>query len=112
MPDGNASDTDYAARPVKTIPWEDTTAEEEPVAPPSVAEIVETVTEVEAVAEVEAAAEAEDETAVLDEETLRQLVSDIVREELQGALGERITRNVRKLVRREIHRALTAKDLE
>ncbi|MEX0280097.1 MAG: hypothetical protein AB3N13_02770 [Arenibacterium sp.] len=113
-PDGNAADTDYAARPVKTIPWEDTTAEDEAGAPPSVAEIVETetVTEVEAVAEVEAAAEAEDETAVLDEETLRQLVSDIVREELQGALGERITRNVRKLVRREIHRALTAKDLE
>ena len=33
-------------------------------------------------------------------------------EELQGALGERITRNVRKLVRREIQRALTAQDLE
>lgn len=48
----------------------------------------------------------------LDEEMLRDLVSEIVREELQGALGERITRNVRKLVRREIHRALTAQDLE
>lgn len=50
------------------------------------------------------------EEAILDEETLRELVADIVREELQGALGERITRNVRKLVRREIHRALTAQD--
>ncbi|MEP1197907.1 hypothetical protein [Tateyamaria sp.] len=49
---------------------------------------------------------------VLDEEALRELISDIVREELQGALGERITRNVRKLVRREIHRALAAQDLE
>ncbi|WP_299042991.1 hypothetical protein [uncultured Tateyamaria sp.] len=49
---------------------------------------------------------------VLDEDALRDLVSDIVREELQGALGERITRNVRKLVRREIHRALAAQDLE
>ncbi|NNE53151.1 MAG: hypothetical protein HKN30_12220 [Sulfitobacter sp.] len=49
---------------------------------------------------------------VLDEEMLRDLVSEIVREELQGALGQRITRNVRKLVRREIHRALTAQDLE
>jgi len=29
-----------------------------------------------------------------------------------AALGERITRNVRKLVRREIHRALTAQELE
>lgn len=49
---------------------------------------------------------------ILDEESLRELVTDIVREELQGALGERITRNVRKLVRREIHRALTAQELE
>ena len=49
---------------------------------------------------------------VLDEDALRELVSDIVREELQGALGERITRNVRKLVRREIHRALAAQELE
>jgi len=49
---------------------------------------------------------------VIDEETLRDLVSEIVREELQGALGERITRNVRKLVRREIHRALAAQELE
>ncbi len=49
---------------------------------------------------------------VLDEEALRDLVSDIVRQELQGALGERITRNVRKLVRREIHRALAAQELE
>ena len=49
--------------------------------------------------------------AILDEETLRELVTDIVREELQGVLGERITRNVRKLVRREIHRALAAQDL-
>lgn len=50
--------------------------------------------------------------AILDEEMLRDLVADIVRQELQGALGERITRNVRKLVRREIHRALAAQELE
>lgn len=49
---------------------------------------------------------------VLDEDSLRELVADIVREELQGPLGERITRNVRKLVRREIHRALSVQDLE
>jgi hypothetical protein len=53
-----------------------------------------------------------DEEQLIDEDALRDLVSDIVRAELQGALGERITRNVRKLVRREIHRALTAQDLE
>jgi len=51
------------------------------------------------------------EESYLDEESLRELVSEIVRSELQGALGERITRNVRKLVRREIQRALAAQDL-
>ena len=50
--------------------------------------------------------------AVIDEEALRELVADIVRQELQGALGERITRNVRKLVRREIHRALSAQEFD
>lgn len=52
------------------------------------------------------------DTQLIDEEALRDMVGEIVRAELQGALGERITRNVRKLVRREIHRALTAQDLE
>ncbi|MEP2715176.1 hypothetical protein [Pseudophaeobacter sp.] len=51
------------------------------------------------------------EESYLDEDSLRELVADIVRSELQGALGERITRNVRKLVRREIQRALAAQDL-
>jgi hypothetical protein len=39
-------------------------------------------------------------------------VAEIVRKELQGDLGERITRNVRKLVRREIHRALASRDFD
>lgn len=52
----------------------------------------------------------EDET-LIDEDALRDLVRDILREELQGTLGERITRNVRKLVRAEINRALAARDL-
>ncbi len=65
----------------------------------------------------DAAAEAETEpsdggTAVIDEDMLRDIVAEIVRQELQGALGERITRNVRKLVRREIHRALISQNLE
>lgn len=46
----------------------------------------------------------------IDEGLLRDMVSEIVRQELQGALGERITRNVRKLVRREIHRAIMTRD--
>lgn len=49
---------------------------------------------------------------VIDEQTLREVVSTVVREELQGAMGERITRNVRKLVRREIQRALTNREFE
>ncbi len=48
----------------------------------------------------------------LDEEALRALVSEVVREELTGPLGERITRNVRKLVRREIHRILNSQDFD
>lgn len=52
------------------------------------------------------------EDHVLDEDTLREIVAEVVRAELQGALGERITRNMRKLVRREIHRALAAQELD
>ena len=43
---------------------------------------------------------------IFDDDMLREMVKDIIRQELQGVLGERITRNVRKLVRREIQRAL------
>ena len=49
--------------------------------------------------------------ALPEEEAMRLLVGRMIRDELQGELGERITRNVRKLVRREIKRALTSKDL-
>lgn len=49
---------------------------------------------------------------VLDEEALKEIVRSIIREELQGVLGERITRNVRKLVRAEINRALAARALD
>lgn len=50
--------------------------------------------------------------AVLDEAALQEIVRQMIREELQGDLGERITRNVRKLVRAEINRALIARDLD
>lgn len=52
------------------------------------------------------------ELAVLDESALQEIVRQMIREELQGTLGERITRNVRKLVRAEINRALIARDLD
>ncbi len=48
----------------------------------------------------------------MDEDALRALITEVVRKELQGALGERITRNIRKLVRREINRALAAQTLD
>ncbi|KAF0116945.1 MAG: hypothetical protein FD150_35 [Rhodobacteraceae bacterium] len=50
--------------------------------------------------------------AVLDEAALQDIVRQTLRQELQGELGERITRNVRKLVRAEINRALMARDLD
>jgi hypothetical protein len=52
------------------------------------------------------------DAGLLDEETLRRIVAEAVREELQGVLGERITRNVRKLVRREIRLVLAADELD
>ncbi len=48
----------------------------------------------------------------MDDDTLRVMVTEIIREELAGELGEKITRNVRKLVRREINRAFMARGLD
>ncbi len=62
--------------------------------------------------ELAAGAEAGASALAFDEEELRELVSDLVREELRGALGERITGNVRKLVRREIHRVLASYEFD
>ncbi len=52
------------------------------------------------------------EELLVDEDVLRDLVAEIVRRELQGALGERITRAVRRMVRREIQQALALKDFQ
>lgn len=43
---------------------------------------------------------------ILDEESIRATINAIVREELQGELGERIGRNLRKLIRRELAQML------
>ena len=132
----DTGDSEYAGTEAKAMEWEeDETAEEavtpditfiKPTAPAEVpdpvaaAEPEPEVSQTAAVAPEPAPVAPEPEATVsmpgdeqlLDEDALRDLVSEIVRSELQGALGERITRNVRKLVRREIHRALTAQDLE
>ena len=47
-----------------------------------------------------------------DEDALRGLIADVVRQELQGELGEKMTRNIRKLVRREIMRSIDIRGLE
>ncbi len=47
----------------------------------------------------------------IDPAMLREMIAQIVREELAGDTGERITRNVRKLVRREINLILASRDL-
>ncbi len=136
-PDGRSSDP-YAGTNVETLQWQDhhdedlsseeaADAREEVVSWPDsdissgAGDDAETAVEAETedpargIAEeaitVETLGALTEEDTYLDEESLRELVAEIVREELQGALGERITRNVRKLVRREIHRALAAQDL-
>jgi len=52
-----------------------------------------------------ASSEASD-SELIDEGVLYQIVAHIVRQELQGELGEKITRNIRKLVRSEVAREL------
>jgi hypothetical protein len=47
-----------------------------------------------------------------DPDALRDMVAEIVRQELLSDLGQRVTRNIRKLVRREIRRALAARDFD
>jgi len=49
---------------------------------------------------------------MFDEQALRGLVQTIFREEMAGPMGERITRNIRKLVRAEVGRMLAAHELE
>lgn len=50
--------------------------------------------------------------STIGEEALRDLVIQIVRAELHGSMGERITANVRKLVRKEINRALASREMD
>jgi hypothetical protein len=48
---------------------------------------------------------------LMDEDVLRGIVREIILAEFQGVMGERITANVRKLVRAEINRAIAANGL-
>lgn len=120
-PDGVGAD-DYSGTSVETLTWEDHTEDDseteeylddhvDPALEPATDDLDPMPEEPVPGQGLGADVLASDE-AIMDEDALRELVSDIVREELQGALGERITRNVRKLVRREIHRAMTAQDFD
>lgn len=55
--------------------------------------------------------EGDDLALPIDEAMLREIVRDVLREELQGRMGERITRNIRKLVRAEIVRVMASEEL-
>lgn len=105
-PDGVADD-DNSAVPMSSPVWDDNAGTDAP----SEAEAPLNLTGF-AQATVEETGEPPERQDTPDEDALRDMVADIVRQELQGALGERITRNVRKLVRREIHRALDGQELE
>lgn len=120
-PDGSDFEEDVDAEEMMSEPvqdWIDGTAQE------VVEEVADKVEAEPKIADSEAASATADEMgngdadlfggdeSVIDEETLRDMVSDIVRQELQGALGERITRNVRKLVRREINRVLASQEFD
>jgi hypothetical protein len=112
-PDGTGRDA-YAGTQSPSMPWQDDIELDATGTPAQTAAVTEAAETVEPPV-LERAEEALDEAVeeqLIDEEVLRSIVVEIVRSELQGALGERITRNVRKLVRREIHRALVAKSLE
>ena len=50
--------------------------------------------------------------ALESDEALRDLIAEIVRQELAGALGERITRNVRRLVRRELRQMMSTEEFD
>lgn len=105
-PDDTGS-SDYSGTEAPSMKWEDVGSDND--ADNAEGDNAETV---EVDVEPQQAAFSQSADELLDEDALRDIVSEIVREELQGALGERITRNVRKLVRREIHRALAAQELE
>jgi hypothetical protein len=68
--------------------------------------------EAEVMANLQADAQVFPQSMTFDEQVLRDLVRDLIREELQGAFGERITRNVRKLVRAELNRVTAVTDTE
>ncbi|WP_170782713.1 hypothetical protein [Ruegeria lacuscaerulensis] len=104
-PDGDSDDA-YSGTPTRALGWSvGNEAKEDEVVEEGLSDTKATfIRDPEVIAATEA--EEQPEPPAMDEDALRQLIAQVVREELQGVLGERFTRNVRKMVRREIYRAL------
>ncbi len=105
-PDGE-SDDDYSGTKTQAVEWpaDRAFAQSQAAEPKSEATFIRDPEVVENMAQ-------KPTDVTIGEEELRELVAQIVREELQGALGERITKNLRKMVRREITRAIAAADID
>ncbi len=99
-PDGESDDA-YSGTPTKAVNWPEDPAGQTPAAEQDTPVIF-----------TRSAGPRQPAKPALDDDALTELVARIVREELQGALGEGITRNIRKMVRREINKALAAQDLK
>lgn len=56
------------------------------------------------------ATQSSDSLLQMDNEDLELMISEIIRRELRGVLGEKITKNVRNLVQHEVRAALKASD--
>ncbi len=84
-------------------------APEEPDAPD--VEVATVVAPETAVAHAEKEA-GEAETLELDDDQLREIVRRVLLDELTGPLGEKMTRNIRKMLKREVDRALALRDFD
>lgn len=101
-----------AVAPVVPFPRAAAPQDPPPAAPPAAEESAAAEEEIDVAGVLSAAMLQDESIRVMDEAELHDLVRELVRHELQGALGERITRNVRKLVRAEVNRALAARALD
>jgi len=105
---------DEGDEPAAEDRWSEATLEPDPewadaAEAEALQELADTVTEAAPAAMLRSALTADPDA--IDDAALRDLVRELIVEELQGPLGERITRNIRKLVRAEIARALAAEQL-
>lgn len=65
-----------------------------------------------AMADEAVALDAHERLEAVDEDELRRIVRAVLLEELTGPLGEKMTRNIRKMLRREIDRALSLREFD